>query len=176
MNDEGKITDEVIEAEEPVLEETASEPEADEKTELELANEKIAELNDSFLRLRAEYDNFRKRSQKEREDIYPQATANALAKFLPVFDNIERAAAFPHGDDDFGKGFDLIHQSLTETLNNMGVTQVGEVGETFDPAHHHAVMHVDDESLGENVVAAVLQKGYKLGDRVIRVAMVQTAN
>ncbi len=163
-------------AEDEIVEEPVSEPEPAPKTELELANEKIAELNDSFLRLRAEYDNFRKRSQKEREDIYPQATANALAKFLPVFDNIERAAAFPHGDVDFGKGFDLIHQSLTETLNNMGVTQVGEAGEAFDPAHHHAVMHVDDESLGENVVAAVLQKGYKLGDRVIRAAMVQTAN
>ncbi len=172
--------EEIIKTEETAAEEAAENPageaEPDEKTELELANERLAELNDSYLRLRAEYDNFRKRSQKEREDIYPAATANALAKFLPVFDNIERAAAFPHGADDFGKGFDLIHQSLNDTLGNMGVTQIGEAGEPFDPAVHHAVMHVDDESLGENVVAAVLQKGYKLGDRVIRVAMVQTAN
>jgi molecular chaperone GrpE len=150
--------------------------EAAKATELELLSQRLEELNDSYLRLRAEYDNYRKRSQKEREDIYPAATANALAKFLPVFDNIERAAGFPHGDDDFGKGFDLICQSLRETLQSVGVERFGEAGESFDPAAHHAVMHTEDDTLGENVVATVLQRGYRLGDRVIRYAMVQTAN
>jgi molecular chaperone GrpE len=164
------MQDEEIISNEEIVEEAA------EKTELETLTEKYDELNDSYMRLRAEYDNFRKRSQKERDELYPAATASALGKFLPVFDNIERAAAFPHGDDDFGKGFDLIHQSLNETLKNMGVVQIGEAGENFDPAQHHAVMHIDDESLGENVVAQVLQKGYRLGDKVIRYAMVQTAN
>jgi molecular chaperone GrpE len=155
-----------VEAEEEIIE----------KSEIELMAEKMAELNENYLRLRAEYDNFRKRSQKEREEIYPAATVSALAKFLPVFDNIERAAAFPHGDDEFGKGFDLIHQSLGETLKSMGVEIIAGEGEPFDPGLHHAVMHIEDESLGENVVAAVLQKGYKLGERVVRYAMVQTAN
>jgi molecular chaperone GrpE len=172
MNEE-KTNETELERQEP---ETATEETPPEKTELELMAEKHAELNENYLRLRAEYDNFRKRSQKEREEIYPAATASALAKFLPVFDNIERAAAFPHGDDEFGKGFDLIHQSLGETLKNMGVEVIAGEGEPFDPGLHHAVMHIEDESLGENVVAAVLQKGYRIGDRVVRYAMVQTAN
>jgi molecular chaperone GrpE len=172
MNEE-ILNETELEQQEP---ETAPEEAAPEKNELELMSEKLAELNENYLRLRAEYDNFRKRSQKEREEIYPAATANALAKFLPVFDHIERAAAFPHGDDEFGKGFDLIHQSLGETLKNMGVEIIAGEGEAFDPALHHAVMHIEDENLGENVVAAVLQKGYRLGDKVVRYAMVQTAN
>jgi molecular chaperone GrpE len=173
MPNEEKINEtETLEQEQ----ETPAGEAAPEKTELELLAEKFAELNENYLRLRAEYDNFRKRSQKEREEIYPAATANALAKFLPVFDNIERAAAFPHGDDEFGKGFDLIHQSLGETLKSMGVEAIAGEGEPFDPGLHHAVMHIEDETLGENVVAAVLQKGYRLGDKVVRYAMVQTAN
>ena len=165
-----------LEQEPGMQEQPPTEQEAPEKSELELLSEKFGELNENYLRLRAEYDNFRKRSQKERDEIYPAATASALAKLLPVFDNIERAAAFPHGDDEFGKGFDLIHQSLGETLKNIGVEVISGEGVAFDPALHHAVMHTDDESLGENVVAQVLQRGYKLGDRVIRYAMVQTAN
>lgn len=154
-------------------ENTAPEPE---RTELELLNAKNKELNDKYLRLMAEYDNFRKRSQKERDDIYPNAMSTAVGKFLPALDNLERAAAFPHGDDDFGKGFDLIYQSFKEILASIGVEEIGEVGEEFNPATHHAVMHIEDEALGENVVAAVLQKGYRLGDKIIRYAMVQTAN
>lgn len=144
--------------------------------ELEALTEKNKELNDKYLRLVAEYDNFRKRSQKERDEIFPSATVSAIAKFLPVLDNFERAAAYPHEDDDFGKGFDMIFSSFKEVLASMGVEEIGEVGESFDPALHHAVMHVEDESFGENVVSQVLQKGYKLGDRIIRYAMVQTAN
>lgn len=147
-----------------------------EKTEQELLAEKYNELNDKYLRLMAEYDNFRKRSQKERDDIYPNATAAVVGKFLPIIDNFERAAGFPHGDDEFGKGFDMIHQSMKEVLTSMGVEEIGKAGEVFNPEVHNAVMHIEDETLGENVVAAVLQKGYKLGDKVIRYAMVQTAN
>lgn len=147
-----------------------------EKTELELANEKYNDLNDKHLRIMAEYDNYRKRSQKEREEIYPNATAAAVGKFLPVVDSFERAAAFPHADDDFGKGFDMIYQNLKDVLTSLGVEEIGAVGDTFDPAIHNAVMHIEDETLGENVVSAVMQKGYRFGDKVIRYAMVQTAN
>lgn len=148
----------------------------DEKSEAALLAENYAELNDKYLRLLAEYDNFRKRSQKERDDIYPAATATAVGKFLPVLDNFERAAAFPHADDDFGKGFDLIYQSFKEVLTGLGVEVVGQVGEPFDPNFHNAVMHIEDEALGENVVSQVLQKGYRIGEKIIRYAMVQTAN
>lgn len=149
---------------------------APEKSEAELLCEQLAEQNDKYLRLLAEYDNFRKRSIKERDELYPAATASAVAKFLPVLDNFERAAAFPHGDDEFGKGFDMILKSFREVLDGLGVEAVGTVGEPFDPAFHNAVMHIEDEGLGENVVSQVLQKGYKIGGRIIRYAMVQTAN
>lgn len=146
------------------------------KTELELLQGDYDVLNDKYLRLMAEYDNFRKRTLKERDDIYPSATAAAVGKFLPVLDNFERAAAFEHPDDDFGKGFDMIYQNLKDILASLKVEAIGEAGEEFDPAVHNAVMHIEDESLGKNVVAQVLQKGYKIGDKVIRYAMVQTAN
>lgn len=156
--------------------EPAGMPAEEEKSEAERLSEKYDELNDKYLRLLAEYDNFRKRSQKERDEIYPAATAAAIGKFLPVLDNLERAAAFPHADDDFGKGFDLIYQSFQDVLGALGVEAVGEVGEPFDPSLHNAVMHIEDEALGENVVSQVLQRGYRIGDRIIRYAMVQTAN
>lgn len=157
-------------------EENAAEEQEEGKSELELLTEKFNDLNDKHLRLMAEYDNFRKRSQKERDDIYPTATARAVERILPVFDSFERAAAFPHGDDEFGKGFDMIFQNFKEVFASMGVEAIGEVGETFNPELHNAVMHVEDETLGENVVAQVLQKGYRIGDKIIRYAMVQTAN
>jgi molecular chaperone GrpE len=156
--------------------ETAEEPEQEIEDEMAILRRKNDEMNDKYLRLMAEYDNFRKRSQREREEIYPTATVNAVMKFLPVLDNIERAAAFPHAEDDFGKGFDLIYQGFQDVLKNLGVEPVGEVGEPFDPAFHNAVMHIEDEALGENVISQVLQKGYRIGDKVIRYAMVQTAN
>jgi molecular chaperone GrpE len=155
--------------------ETVEEPQQ-EISPLDALQGKCDELNDKYLRLMAEYDNFRKRSQREREDIYPNATAAAVGKFLPVLDNFERAAAFPHAEDDFGKGFDLIYQGFQEVLKGLGVEAVGEAGETFDPAFHNAVMHIEDEALGENVISQVLQRGYRIGDKVIRYAMVQTAN
>lgn len=156
--------------------ETAGEPAAQPEEGADLLKQKLDEANDKYLRLMAEYDNFRKRTQKERDDVYPNAAASAVAKFLPVLDNFERAAAFPHPDDDFGKGFDMIYQSLKEILASMNVEEIGEQGEAFNPEYHNAVMHIEDENFGENVVAAVLQKGYKMGGKIIRYAMVQTAN
>lgn len=170
-----ELTEPVEELETGTETETEVAPEA-EQNEVEALTQKYNELNDKYLRVIAEYDNFRKRSQKERDEIYPAATASAVGKFLPVLDNFERAAAFPHADDEFGKGFDMIYQNLKEILTGMGVEVIGEAGEEFDPEKHHAVMHIEDESLGENVVASVLQKGYRLNGKVIRYAMVQTAN
>lgn len=153
-----------------------AQPPNSDPSETELLTQQLEQAEEKYLRLMAEYDNFRKRSQKEREEIYPNATAKALEKFLPVLDNLERAAAFPRPDDDFGKGFDLIYQSFQEVLVAMGVEAVGQVGEAFDPNLHNAVMHIEDDALGENVIAQILQKGYRIGDRIIRYAMVQTAN
>ena len=159
---------EILAEEESAEEETAAEASSPEK--------QYAELNDRYLRLLAEYENYRKRSTKEKSDIYPSATAAAVEKFLPVLDNLERAAAFERTTEEFAKGFDMICQSFDQVLTNLGVEVVGEVGETFNPDLHNAVMQVEDPELGENVIAMVLQKGYKIGDRVIRYAMVQTAN
>ncbi|MDR2932244.1 MAG: nucleotide exchange factor GrpE [Oscillospiraceae bacterium] len=147
-----------------------------EKSEQELLQEKFDELNDRYLRLMAEYDNFRKRTQKEKDDIYPSATAAAILKFLPVMDSFERAAQFEYATEEFAKGFDMMMQNFKDIIASFGVEEVGEVGEPFNPAFHNAAMHIEDENLGENVVSQVFQKGYKIGDRVIRFAMVQTAN
>lgn len=180
-----EVTEEVLEETADTLEEEAAsgggdpivaEPVPEGSCEQDDWQQKYTELNDKYLRLLAEYDNYRKRSQKERDDIYPTATAAAVVKFLPVLDNFERAAAFEHADDEFGKGFDMIYQSFREVLDSLGVETAGEVGESFNPDLHNAVMHIEDEALSENVISQVLQKGYRIGDRIIRYAMVQTAN
>lgn len=150
--------------------------EAVEKTELELLQEKHDNLSDQLLRTMAEYDNYRKRTQKEKEEIYPNATATAVEKFLPIVDAFERALTFPCDSEDFRKGIEMIQQSLADVLASFGVEAVGQQGDAFDPTLHNAVMHIEDDTLGENVVAQVLQKGYRIGDRVLRYAMVQTAN
>ena len=147
-----------------------------EQSEAEKLQQEYDALNDRYLRLVAEYDNYRKRTQKERDDIYPNATVAALTPFLPVLDNLDRAEQFAPGTEDFKKGFDMICKSIREIMVRMGVEEIGREGETFNPQLHHAVMHIEDEELGENVVSQVLQKGYKIGGRVLRCAMVQTAN
>ena len=148
--------------------------------ELELANKKAydaekkcTELNDKYLRLMAEYDNFRKRSLKERDGIYAEAYSDAVKQLLPVIDNIERSVAFAT-DDETRKGLNMIVTQMMEALNKMGVTVI-ETKE-FDPNVHNAVMHVDDESYGEGEIIEVFQKGYKYKDKVIRYAMVKVAN
>ena len=156
--------------------------EAEENTpdELELANKKAydaekkcTELNDKYLRLMAEYDNFRKRSLKERDGIYAEAYSDAVKQLLPVIDNIERSVAFAT-DEETRKGLNMIVTQMVEILEKMGVTVI-ETKE-FDPNVHNAVMHVDDESYGEGEIIDVFQKGYKYKDKVIRYAMVKVAN
>ena len=137
----------------------------------------LAALNDQHLRLAAEYDNYRKRTTREKETIYQDAKLDTIAKFLEVYDNLERAVT-QAGDDDnvHKKGMEMIFHQLQGILEKLGVTVIDPAGQPFDPERHNAVMHVDDESLGENTVAQVFQKGFLLGDRVIRFATVQVAN
>lgn len=144
---------------------------------LEEAQQTIAELNDKLLRTLAEYDNFRKRSVKEKEAIYPEAKADAVAKFIPVLDSMERAAGFECSDPEYKKGVDMIINSFQEALAAAGVEEIpAEAGTPFDPNLHNAVMHVENEEMPPNTIAQVFQKGYRMGDRVIRYSMVQVAN
>jgi molecular chaperone GrpE len=130
-----------------------------------------------LLRLTAEYANFRKRSDKEKGDTYAYATGKTVEAFLPVFDNLERALGATQQDfEGLQKGVQMTFDGLTATLEKLGVTAYGAPGETFDPNLHHAVMHVEDENLDENVITDVFQRGYKMDDRIIRPAMVKTAN
>lgn len=133
-------------------------------------------LTDKYLRLTVEYENFRKRSQREKEAVYPDAVAATVEKFLQVVDNFERAMACETQDKEYKKGVDLIYSSLLDTLQKLKVEAYAQVGDPFEPELHNAVMHVEDENFGENVISAVFQKGYKIGERVIRHAVVQVAN
>ncbi len=137
----------------------------------------LAKLNDQHLRLAAEYDNYRKRTTREKETIYQDAKLDTIAKFLEVYDNLERAVT-QAGDDDnvHKKGMEVIFVQLKTVLEKLGVAIEDPQGQPFDPEKHNAVMHVDDDTLGEGVVAQVFQKGFLLGDRVIRFATVQVAN
>ena len=146
--------------------------------ELEKAKIAIGEEQDKFVRLYAEYDNFRKRSAKEREGIYADAYCDALSQIIPVLDNLERAAQFntEEAESPMAKGLDLTLKSFIETLNKMGVYEIEALGKEFDPNLHNAVMHIEDETVGENTVVEVFMKGYKIGKKVIRHAMVQVAN
>ena len=155
--------------EEPAKEE-AGQSEA-EKLRAELARE-----HDQYLRLAAEYDNFRKRSRKEKEALYTDVKAETVAKFLPVFDDLERALANETADEAYKKGVELTMAGLRKVMTGLGVEEFGEVGEAFDPNAHNAVMHIENEDLGENVIAQVFQKGFRIGDKIIRHAVVQVAN
>lgn len=135
----------------------------------------LAEQNDKYLRLAAEYDNFRRRTAQERDRIYDDAYAEALSALFPVVDNLERAAQYSDGES-VAKGVAMILRSVEDTLGKLGVTEIEALGKTFDPNLHNAVLHVEDESFGECEVVEVLQKGYKKGERVLRYAMVKVAN
>ncbi len=145
------------------------------KAELEAKQKELDELNDKYLRMAAEYDNFRRRSAKEREGVFAEAYGDAISEILPIIDNMERAAMYTDAEK-VAEGVSMILKSFTETLGKMGVTAFGEAGESFDPEMHNAVMHIEDDTLGENIIADVFQKGYKKGDKVIRYAMVKVAN
>ncbi len=140
-----------------------------------LESEKAA-LNDKFLRLAAEYENFRRRSQKEKDALYGDIKADTVVKFLPVYDNLERALKQGTEDEAYRKGVEMIMNQFCSTLEKLGVTPIECLGEKFDPEMHNAVMHVDDGEKGENEIVEVFQKGFKLGDKVIRFAMVKVAN
>lgn len=139
------------------------------------AEAEIAALNDKYLRLAAEYDNYRRRTAQERDRIYDDAYAAALAALFPVVDNLERAAQYSDGES-VAKGVSMVLKSVEETLQKLGVTEIEALGKTFDPLLHNAVMHVEDEAFGESEVVEVLQKGYTKGERVLRYAMVKVAN
>ena len=145
--------------------------------QMELAVRQLAATKDQFARLAAEYDNYRKRTAKEKETLYQDAKADTIKEFLSVYDNLERAAAAPGGEDDpQKKGLEMIFTQYKELLKKLGVEEIEAQGRPFDPERHAAVMHVDDENLGENEVAQVFQAGFLMGDRVIRHAVVQVAN
>ena len=143
--------------------------------ELEGKSKAYDELNDKYLRMMAEYDNFRKRSQRERDGIYASAYEEALKEFLPMSDNLQRSLAYA-GTENFAKGIEMIVNQFSDTLKKLGIEEYGKRGDPFDPNIHNAVMRTDDDSLGENTVAEVLQKGYRKGDKILRFAMVKVAD
>ena len=157
----------------PETEQAAQAPLAD---EVESLKSQMAQQEDKYLRLAAEYDNYRRRTAKEKESIWSEAKADAAVAFLPVYDNLERALKQDTADEAYKKGVEMTMNQLKSVLEKLGITEIEAQGKPFDPTLHNAVMHVEDDSLGENTVAEVFQAGFKLGDKVIRFAMVKVAN
>lgn len=163
---------------------TAEKAQDEEKTEEKKTEKKeptvedeLKDTKEQLLRTAAEYANFRARSAKEKEQTYSNAKGNVIAELLPVIDNLERALSQENSDyESLKKGVQMTMDGLKASLEKLGVEAYGESGEAFDPNYHNAVMHIEDESLGENVITDVFQKGYKINDRIIRPAMVKTAN
>lgn len=179
---EAEVTEEQTETEE-IAEETIEEEPAEEVPEEENLEEKVKALEeaaaadkDKYLRLLAEYDNFRKRSVQEKLNAFSDATAKAALEVISVIDNFERAMAADCADENYKKGVEMIYGQFVEVIKKLGVEEIDALGKDFDPNLHNAVSQIEDENLGENVVSQVYQKGYKLGDKVIRCAMVVVAN
>lgn len=145
-------------------------------TELESLKDQVAQQEDKYLRLAAEYDNYRRRTAKEKDSIWNDAKADAAVAFLPVYDNLERALKQETADEAYKKGVEMTMTQLKTVLEKLGITEIPALGQTFDPNLHNAVMHVEDENFGENTVCDVFQAGFQLGDKVIRFAMVKVAN
>jgi len=165
----------------PPAEETAEEVQTEVQEEPavqaeETIEEKYNQLQDGYLRLAADYDNFRKRTVKEKELSYGNGKADAIEKLLPVYDNLERALNQPTQDEAYKKGVEMTMNQLVSIFTGLGVEIFGAVGETFDPNIHNAVMHTEDADTPENTITQVFQKGFKLGDKIVRFAMVQVAN
>ncbi len=184
MAEETKIPDGEINAtEETVNEETLNKDAAPEeqdgaqslRTELEAKKKELAELNDKYLRMAAEYDNFRRRSREEKEATYENALSDTVAQLLPIVDNLERAAMYDDGEK-VKEGLVMIAKSVSAAFSALGVEEIGKSGEEFDPNLHSAVMHIEDDSFGEGEIVEVFQKGYKKGKHIIRFATVKTAN
>ena len=136
----------------------------------------VADVNDKYLRLAAEYDNYRKRTAKEKESIYGDAKADTIKPMLAVYDNLERGIAQYDEADVHRQGLELILRQFVEVLTKLGVTEIEALGQPFDPEKHNAVMHVEDEEAGENTIVEVFQKGFMLGEKVLRFSMVKVAN
>lgn len=173
-------TEQTEKAETPQTEKTQA-PEKKEKkprknAEAEKLKAELEQKNDLLLRTAAEFDNYKKRTEKERIALSEYAKAQVMKTLLPILDNVGRAAEFEQGTEQYNKGIELIVKQLSDLSAKLGLVEIGAVGEQFDPNLHEAVMHIEDETLGENVVSQVLQKGYKFGDTVVRPAMVQVAN
>ena len=163
-------------AETPVEEVLEQQPEATEAPETNPWEEKFNAEHDAHLRLAADYDNFRKRTVKEKEQSYGNGKADAIEKLLPVYDNLERALNQPTEDAAYKKGVEMTMTQLVSILSGMGVEIYGEAGDAFDPNLHNAVMHTEEDGVEENTITQVFQKGFKMGDKIIRFAMVQVAN
>ena len=176
MSEEEKVTTPEEEAPEISPEEALQAEIEALKAEKEKLEKEKAELNDRYIRTLAEYDNYRKRSQREKDAVYGDATADAVTKLLPILDAFDRASQYACPDAQYKKGMDLIGNSVKEAFDDLGVKEIPALGEQFDPKFHNAVMHNDDPAYGENVVTDVYRKGYMLGDKVIRYSMVIVAN
>ena len=146
------------------------------ETKLAESEKALTEKDKQYQYLAAEYDNFRRRSAKEKTDAYSSAKADAALAFLPVFDNLQRALAAPCTDAAYAKGVEMTMTQLRQVLEKLGITEIDALNQPFDPNLHNAVMHVDDDSVGESTVVEVFQSGFKMGDKVIRFAMVKVAN
>ena len=142
----------------------------------ELAAKQLASVTDQYTRLAAEYDNYRKRTAKEKEALWTDAKADTAAAFLPVYDNLERAMNQATADEAYKKGVEMTMNQLKEVFAKLGIEEIPALGEQFDPNLHNAVMHIDNEELGENVISQVFQAGFRCGEKVIRFSMVQVAN
>ena len=194
LTEEEQPLEEEVQQEAPQAEETAAEEKAEKAKpkkkkekgitftreqveQMELAVKQLESVKDQYTRLGAEYENYRKRTTKEKDNIYQDAKADTIKAFLDVYDNLERAVA-TGGDEDspHKKGLEMIFQQYKTILEKLGATEIQAKGQEFNPETMNAVMHIDDESLGENVVAQVFQAGFMLGDKVIRYAIVQVAN
>ena len=168
---------ETLETEETVKEETVTEEETQKAAEENTADKELADTKDQLLRITAEYANFRKRSEKEKQDAYVFAKSETIKELLPVIDNLERALASESEDyDSLKKGVEITFNSLVDTLGKLGVEIFGTPGEEFDPNLHNAVMHIEDENYKNGEIVDVVQKGYKISDKIIRPAMVKSAN
>ena len=171
MAEEVKNPEETTEKKEP-----APKKKSKKDKELEELRAELDKQKDLLLRTAAEFDNYKKRTEKEKISTAEYAKASVMKTLLPILDNADRAGEFEHGSEQYYKGIELIVKQLSDLSGKLGLVEIGAVGETFDPNLHEAIMHIEDETLGENVIAQVLQKGYKFGDTVVRPAMVQVAN
>jgi len=164
-------------AKEEIKEETKKTEETQTEEKVNPLEKELQDTKDQLLRVTAEYANFRKRSEKEKSESFSFATAKAVSEILPAIDNLERALSNESEDfDGLKKGVQMTYDGLMNAFEKLGVTAFGEVGDKFDPNFHNAFSHIEDENLGENVIATVYQKGYKINDKVVRPAMVITAN